>query len=119
MFKLSSSADTIGTTIMGEVEVPPFLVVQRFGQPSTRDGDKVSGEFVFVDHADEPFIVHDWKSTSQWDERFPTPEEFWTSEEMEELCISTRDSDVAVFRQWFLEQIRKGRAEHISWPQCQ
>jgi hypothetical protein len=111
MFKLSPSTDTTGITEMGEVEVPPALVVRRFGAPSEGDGYKVSGEFVFVDRNGEPFVVHDWKATSFWDERFPSAEDFWASEEPEELSVSTRDLDTAEFEQWFLEQLGQELAE--------
>ena len=107
MFKLSSSTDTTGITGMGEVEIPPALVVRRFGAPSEGDGYKVSGEFVFVDHNGEPFVVHDWKSTSLWDESFRSPEHFWSSEEPEELIISTRDVGTAEFENWFLQQLEQ------------
>jgi hypothetical protein len=105
MFTLSPSTDTTGVTTMGEVEVPPAMIVQRFGPPSPSDEYKVSGQYVFVNQAGEPFVVHDWKATSLWDERFPTPETFWASREPEELCIATRDLDTGEFERWFLKQL--------------
>jgi hypothetical protein len=49
---------------MGEVQVAPALIVRRFGLPGPGDDYKVSGEYVFIDQNGEPFVVHDWKSTS-------------------------------------------------------
>jgi hypothetical protein len=63
MFTFSPSTDPIGITGMGELEVPPASIIRRFGQPAEGDGYKLSGEFVFVDGAGEPFVIHDWKST--------------------------------------------------------
>jgi hypothetical protein len=105
MFKLWPSTDTTGITEMGEVEVPPALIVRRLGPPSDGDGYKVSGQYVFADGNGEPFVVHDWKSTNLWDEDFPTPEELWASEEPQELSVSTRDLNTAEFEQWFLDQL--------------
>jgi hypothetical protein len=96
---------------MGDVEIPPALVIKRFGPPTEGDGYKVSGEFVFVDSKGEVFVVHDWKSTSLWEEGLPTPEEFWARAEAEELSIGTRDVDTADFKQWFLEQLGWRSAE--------
>ncbi len=110
MFKLSPTTDTIGTTEMGEIEVAPALIVKRFGPPGAGDDYKVSGEYVFADQNGEPFVVHDWKSTSLWDEDFPTPEELWASEEPEELSISSRDLETGEFERWFLEQLGEGPA---------
>lgn len=58
-----------------------------------------------MDENCEPFVVHDWKSTSLWEEGFPTPEDFWAGEEPEELSIGTRDLVTADFERWFLEQL--------------
>ena len=107
MFKLDPSADTIGVTGMGEIEVPPALLVKRFGSPGSGDGFKTSGEYVFVDLDGRPFIVHDWKATSLWDSEFPTPEEYWASRVPEELTISTRDLATHDFQEWLLAQLRK------------
>jgi len=108
MFKLSRSADTTGITEMGEVEVSPAEIVRRFGAPSGVDGYKISGEYVFVDKKGQPFVVHDWKSTNLWDHSFPTPEEFWSSEEPPELSVSSRDLETNEFEMWFLEQLEGG-----------
>jgi len=111
MFKLSPSADTSGITEMGEAEVPPARLVRRFGTPSRGDGYKVSGEYVFVDSDGEPFVVHDWKSTSLWDESFPTSEEFWAGEEPQELSVSTRDLDTEGFERWLLDRLDTSRQQ--------
>ena len=111
MFRLAPTTDTTGIFTMGELEVPPALVVERFGPPAESDGYKVSGEFVFIDDRGEPFVVHDWKSTSLWEESLPTPEEFWARNEPEELSIGTRGVETTEFERWFLEQLGRGLAE--------
>jgi hypothetical protein len=105
MFRLSPSTDSAGIYTTGEVEVAPALVVRRFGPPYPSDGYKVSGEYIFVNHEGEPFVVHDWKSTSLWEAGFPNPETFWASETPEELCIGSRGLDTTEFTRWFLEQL--------------
>jgi hypothetical protein len=105
MFNLNPTCDTTGITTMGEIEVVPALIVKRFGPPAKGDGYKVSGEYVFVDVNGEPFVVHDWKSTSLWDKSFPGPEEFWAYLEPAELVISSRDVDIGEFEKWFLQQL--------------
>lgn len=106
MFRLDNTVDTIGTGYMGEVEVPPALIVRRFGPPD-RGGDeyKESGRYVFIDEVGEPFVVHDWKATSLWEEGYPTPEQFWAREKPEEFFISSRDRDVSEFSRWFLSRL--------------
>ena len=51
---------------MGEIEMVPRSIVRRFGPPARSNGYKVSGEYVFTDQDGQPFVVHDWKSTSLW-----------------------------------------------------
>jgi hypothetical protein len=99
-FGLSPSADTIGITIMDEVELPPALLVRHFGAPGAGDGYKVSGQYVFSSQSREPFVVHDWKGTSLWEGGLPQPSVFWRTEEPAEFAISTRDQDTDEFKQW-------------------
>ncbi len=105
MFKLAPSADTNGVATMGDIEVAPAQVVRRFGRPADSDGYKVSGEYVFTNDDGQPFVVHDWKSTSLWESGLLTPDEFWACEEQQEFCIATRDLDTADFEAWFLRQL--------------
>jgi hypothetical protein len=110
MFKFDPSADTVGVTGMGELEVPPALVVRRFGPPAAGDGFKISGEYVFVNDSGEPFVVHDWKATNLWDDDFPAPEQYWAMTHPDELTISTRDIDTREFQEWFLARLEEGAA---------
>ena len=107
MFRLAPSTDTTGITIMSEIEVAPALLVRRFGAPAAGDGYKVSGEYVFVDSAGEPFVVHDWKSTNLWEKELLSPEQFWASQEPAELCVSSRDQETGEFERWFLARLRE------------
>ena len=106
VFTLSPSTKTTGITTMGEIEVAPARIVRRFGPPAPGDGYKVSGEFVFVGENDELFVVHDWKSTSLWEEDLLPPKVFWAGEEPQELNIGSRDVDTTAFEQWFLQQLQ-------------
>jgi hypothetical protein len=107
MFHLSPGSDTSGVTEADEIEVAPALVVRRFGSPARGDGSKVSGEYVFLNLNGDLFVLHDWKSTSLWDQSFPHPDEFWAGDEPAELRISTRDQDAEEFKTWFLQQLRE------------
>jgi len=105
-FRLSPAASTIGVTEMGCVELPPALLVKRFGPPQPGDGIKVSGEYVFIDAEERVFVLHDWKSTSVWEPDFPTPEQFWSSHVPAELSVSSRDIPTHVFEQWLRTELR-------------
>ena len=107
LYELRPSADTTGVTGMGELDLPPRVLVQRFGPPSPGDGSKVSGEYVFVGPAGEVFVVHDWKATSLWNEAFPTPQSYWSLDEAEELVISSRDMPTEQFEVWLPQQLQK------------
>jgi hypothetical protein len=58
------------------LEMIPKLLVERFGQPSPGDGNKVSGLFAFSNGDGVVFTVYDWKLTDPesspgelWDHR--------------------------------------------------
>jgi hypothetical protein len=106
MFKHDPSADTDGVVTMGEIEAEPTRIVGRFGRPTESDGYKVSGEYVFTNDEGQPFVVHDWKSTSLWESSLQSPDRFWASEEPQEFCIATRDLGTAEFEKWFLSQLK-------------
>jgi hypothetical protein len=107
MYNLLRTTDLTGITEMGEFDVPPAIIVKRFGPPGAGDGYKISGQYVFVDTNGEPFVVHDWKSTTLWDGGLGTPEDFWASEEPQEMTVSTRDLDTEVFVAWFLRELEE------------
>ena len=106
VFKLSPSTDATGVTTMGEIEVAPALIVRRFGPPAAGDGCRVSGEYTFLGENGELFVVHDWKSTSLWEEKLLPPEVFWAGEEPQEFNISSRDIDTTAFERWFFRQLQ-------------
>ena len=111
MFRLDSAANTIGITEVGEVEVVPAALVERFGHPASGDDYKVSGEYVFTGTRDEVFVLHDWKATSQWEDDLPSPAELWASPQLWEFSISSRDLDPAEFRAWLITQLPVGMAK--------
>jgi|GEM_PF-3631749 hypothetical protein len=98
--------DLNGITTMGEVEVVPADVLRCFGKPSTGDGYKISGEFVFANDRDEVFVLHDWKSTRLYDGEGLSPVDFWALTLPLELSISSLDLDTTQFANWLQEQLR-------------
>lgn len=114
---LSPKTNTIGVTGMGELELAPAWLVRRFGPPSKGDGFKVSGEYVFIDPKEEPFVLHDWKNTSLGEDRLWEPEELWASEELQEFAICTRDIDTREFEKWLIAQL-DGETRTGTRPAC-
>lgn len=105
IFRYEPDADIRGVSICNEFELSPRLIVQRFGKPGKGDGSKISGQYIFVDQANNPFVVHDWKSTNFFEDDFPDPDTLWNSDTPEELCISAAGSGGEEFMRWFLEQL--------------
>jgi hypothetical protein len=42
---------SFGTQFRGELQVPGFLLTQKFGDPLPPVDDKITGEFIFVDES--------------------------------------------------------------------
>jgi hypothetical protein len=106
MFKLSQNADTAGIIFRDEIVAVPAVVVKCFGPPARGNGFKKSGEYVFVDENDQPFVVHDWRATNLFDPDLPSPEEFWAGTEPQEFCVVARAEDTDAFERWFLGRLR-------------
>ena len=102
------SLDSGGAYLVGEIEVAPRFLVERFGKPGPDDGIRVSGYYTFRAKDGVIFTIHDYKSTTLWadDEGLPTPEEFWRLTEPVELSIGARGDDPSKFRKWVLAEYR-------------
>lgn len=108
MFRLDASAITTGITEVGELEVVPAALVERFGPPAPGDDYKISGEYVFVGPTNELFVLHDWKTTSLWEDDLLPPQELWASLQLWEFSISARDLDPREFLAWLIAQLPTG-----------
>lgn len=88
-FVLDPTADTAWTHLYGLVALPPFLLVERFGQPLQSDGHKVSGEWTFR-RGDQVFTLYDWKATSLYDPSLEDPNVFWERTEPTLLHVGSK-----------------------------
>lgn len=106
-YKLAKSGESRldGATIMATAPISPALLVQRFGEPNSGDGYKISGEFVFINDCREVFALHDWLSTTLYTESGLTPAEFWASTEEHDFCVSSLDLDCTDFLEWLGNEI--------------
>ncbi len=114
-FALAPDANTNGTYLLTEVEVPPRRLVDRFGPPPEGDVYKVSGCYIFADEVGNVFTVHDWKCTTLYFDgvesgngrSLPTPAEFWARTAPEELSVGGREGkgDVEEFKRWLLQEV--------------
>jgi hypothetical protein len=102
----SRDVDLDGITIMGEVTAAPASIVKLFGPPSPGDGYKISGEYAFVNHRGQAFVLHDWLCTSLYDSSGPTPELFWASGDPFEFSVSSMDLDISEFAAWLQNELR-------------
>jgi len=103
-FKLNKQADTTKTTNQGSISISPKRLTEVFGQPSSSDGYKTSGEYVFTSESGDVFTVSDYKSTSLYDDEMISPEEFWDEIGQVDLEIgATSKNGVQEFKS-FLEK---------------
>lgn len=64
----------------GHIRVSPADLVRALGKGVKSDEYKTSMEYLFK--IDEEFItLYDWKQTSLYDDRLPSPAEFWAQTE--------------------------------------
>lgn len=114
-FKIDPSASVYGTAKVAALECPPDLLVERFGEPLEADGYKVSGEFVFSNESGDVFTIHDWKATTLYygeESDAPTPEEFWSSDEVWLFTIGGR-GEAGDFVKWLVEDLAKHTCEDV------
>jgi hypothetical protein len=94
MFKLGNleTVETCGTSKIDELFIEPAMLVKMFGPGEESDGYKVSGEYVFTGPEGTVYTVYDYKSTSLYDDDYPTPEEFWSSTEPTYFSIGSGEN---------------------------
>jgi hypothetical protein len=123
-FVRDQMAATDGTYQVGEIEIAPAFLVERFGRPGKGDGLRVSGLYAFKSTTGKVFTVYDYKATTVWaeDEELPTPKVFWEDRSAQTLSIGSRGDDPAEFKHWLLSEYRSWRgslASHASEaPAC-
>lgn len=104
-YKVDPDADISNTSRADDIEVSPVEVVRALGAPHRRaDAYKISGRYCFVEGL-RVFTVYDWKSTSLYDEKLPSPLAFWNSQSKVCLSIGSNCEDVADFKRWLLEKV--------------
>ncbi|NNF52567.1 MAG: hypothetical protein HKN59_09040 [Gammaproteobacteria bacterium] len=102
-FVFSKGEDIAGTSLVDEVELTPRFLARQYGPPDGADGLRVSGLYTFVSDVDEVFTVYEYKSTtlSDSDSDLPTPEEFWSSDQLVTLSVGARPgTDYEAFVEW-------------------
>jgi hypothetical protein len=108
-FVFDPSADTNGTSSVGDVELSPRVLVALFGAPYVSDGTKVSGEYVFKG-AKHVFTVYEWESTQNSDEGCgPMPAVFWMTDRPYDFHVGgsddATDDDARAFEAWLRAQV--------------
>lgn len=101
------------TARVGHIEASPAELVRLFGKPLGSDGYKTSGEFLFKIY-DRYITLYDWKQTSLYDERYPSPKDFWANEERVILNVGsqhTETNDAGYTVYLLLDLIQTRRAE--------
>jgi hypothetical protein len=80
MFTLDNTLSPGGTYLQATISVAPSTLVRAFGEPTTCDEYKVSGEYLFEDCDGNVFTIYDWKSTSLYDDNLMSPSRFWAQD---------------------------------------
>ena len=91
-YKLNKQASSDGTSLRGNVTISTKRLTELFGLPSSSDGYKSSGEYIFTSEAGDVFTLYDWKSTSLYDEEMMAPEEFWNQSSPVTLNIGAKST---------------------------
>ena len=111
-FRLDPSANSSVTSLKVIVELPPSRLVALFGSPDPGDNYQVSGHYTFTNDRGEVFTVYESRSTSlYWKNegvKAPTPEEFWRSNDLEEMGIGGR-TDATELTKWLVRQVGECR----------
>lgn len=101
-FRFDPAADIYGTSNHGYVDIIPAKLVDRFGNPSDGDLNRVSGAFTFTDANGNVFTVYDY-----WWEGLGEDEEFWSKSDLQEdvsigAKIGVAPERVNAFIDWIL-----------------
>ncbi len=107
MFRLDLSANEEATHWLDTVWLPPARLVEKFGPPREGDFHRITGCFLFLDDAGHVFTVYDYKATTAFwglGENYPTPEQFWSSQEADEIHIGAKIDSAEEFVKWLFDQ---------------
>ena len=102
------------------LDMIPKLLVERFGEPSPGDGNKVSGMFIFADEQGNVFSIYDWMMTSpsgSTDVGF-SPDDFWGLGEIVPLQIGGNSHNRQLlnkFLSWFDCALADGLQADQDW----
>ena len=102
------------------LEMIPKLLVERFGEPSPGDSNKVSGMFIFADEQGNVFSIYDWMMTSprgSTDVGF-SPDDFWGLGEIVPLQIGGNSHNRELlnkFLSWFDCALADGLQADQGW----
>lgn len=109
-YAFAPDRDADGTYLYGAILLPPAGVRRRFGQRNDGDGYKVSRQWVFR-KGDMVFTLYDWKCTDVYAPGLPTPDEFWASEEPQELHVGSKSpattADGVAFAMWLNDEVQR------------
>lgn len=105
-FRLSPDADTNGTSLEGYVSVVPAKVVEVFAGGREADSYKVSRSWAFESSVGDVFTLYEYKQTSLYDTRNPSPDRFWGQRRAVLLHIGGRDDrHIDEFKAWLAQKL--------------
>lgn len=108
-YRINREADLSNTSWVEDLEVAPVELVRALGAPQRgTDDHKVTGRYSFVEGS-RVFTVYDWKATALYDDRLPSPLDFWNSQRKEHFSLGSNCKDVSGFRRWLLEKVLTGQ----------
>lgn len=86
---------TEGHTHWDRIDVVPTKLRKACGEGIISQNDPhMTRQWLFT-KGNRTFSVYDWKSTSLFDPKFPTPEAFWNSNKPVSLHLCGEDDDAA------------------------
>ena len=105
--------DVDGTCLKGEMKVVPADLVLALGNPTSSDGYKVSGEYIFKHRSGSVMCLYEWKWTTLYDDDNPyTPEQFWKLTEPMNFHLGAKSADyINDFKAWLLIFIRNRKQD--------
>jgi hypothetical protein len=118
MFRIVPTGISGGTSLRGEIELPPAFMIERFGEHDGGDRSSTSGGWTFASESGEVFTVYESRCTTLSNGRWsgsPTEEAFWASWTHVSFHIGGMPGSAwQAFRRWLQAEyraFRKGRGE--------
>jgi hypothetical protein len=114
-FQRDRAADTCGTSCLDTIVLPPAFLVECFGPSNPLHGSSCPGSWSFVSARGEVFKVYGDRPTDKVEAL--SPAQFGAIREPMGFGIGGfRDTDLAGFRRWLLEQYREFQRQRPTWP---